>query len=171
MWLGMNSFKMVETPAEVDAMTKEIVDIQIPAEFTGKVGFKFEMFGVGMKMVAYEGNTANSALLIMESKQPGGASAEEQFDQFQIQMEQQGQGEEFDLEDLSESETETKTLTVLGNPVDFKFTKGKSQKDGQELRQVSGVISKDGAALIIMVQMPEESYNEEEIVTMIESIK
>jgi len=172
-YFGMNAVEIVNTPAEVEAMTQEIVKIQIPEGFNGVSGFKFEMFGVGMKMVAYTGPNEGSSILIMESKQPGGGSAEAQMEQFQNQMEQQGQGEggEFQQEGLTDRESETRTLTVGGAPVEFTFAKGKGEQSGVETRQVSGVIEGKEGAVIIMIQIPEADYNEEEIVKMIESIQ
>ncbi len=166
-----DGFKVVETPAEVDALTKEIIQIDIPEQFTGKMGMKLNFIVFSMEMAVYEGVTSDSQLMIIQTTQPGAASPEEQMEEIKRQMEQQGQSGEFDQQELQDAETETKSLTVRGQPVDFQFTTGMGEDGETTIHQISGAFPSGEGLVILMIQMPDEDYNEEEIVKMIESIQ
>ena len=110
--------------------------------------------------------------------------ADQELDQEQTQMQldqqfagikdmyqQQSMGQYYFPEPLTGSESETRELTVQGEPVEFLFTKGHGSMSDQDMRQVEGTYSANGGRVRIIVQMPEEYYNEEEIVKMIESIQ
>jgi len=119
-----DSVQMVETPAEVDAMTQEMVKINIPERFTGEGGFRMEIFGVGMGMVAYKGATEDSTLLMFQSMQPGNKSIEQQRIEIEQQMEAQGHGDELDMGELEGGKTEKRMLTVRGEEYEFVFSSG-----------------------------------------------
>ena len=90
---------------------------------------------------------------------------------------EQGQNQQLDdhmqragRENLRVTKTETREMTIRGKKVDVEFAEATDRQD-VEMRQVSVTFpSADGTAILIL-QVPLDRYNEEQIVKMLESIK
>lgn len=168
-------------PEEVRAVATQIATIDIPAEYEPQaaINMNVEMVGLTMAMAVFADGDEDAGVILMQVKIP-----EQELDQEQTQMQldqqfvgikdmyqQQSMGQYYFPEPLTGSESETRELTVQGEPVEFLFTKGHGSMTDQDMRQVEGTYSANGGRVRIIVQMPEEYYNEEEIVKMIESIQ
>jgi hypothetical protein len=164
-------------PEEVRTVASQIATIDIPAEYEPKaaINMNVEMMGVTMAMAVFADADDDAGVVLMQVKMPEQEQSQMQLDQqfagIKDMYQQQSLGKYYFPEPLTGSESETRELTVQGEPVEFQFTKGHGSMSDQEMRQVEGTYSANGGRVRIIVQMPEEDYNEEEIVKMIESIQ
>lgn len=161
----------VETPEEVRQVSESIVHMEVPERFTPKLGIKFELFGVGMAMARYIDEDSKSVITLMQTSQPGGDAPEHEMERIEESLDQQGLGDQFRKAEIENAEVEPRNLTIRGKEVEFKFVKGQNAETGEELRQIMGTFPGNGGAAILLIQIPAESYNEDEIVQMIESIE
>lgn len=169
-YIGSKAADMVvQAPEKVIALTKEIVEIEIPEEsFSAKMGMNFDMFGVSMKMVAYESSPSGGALMLMEMDVPNSGSPEQQATEMRNAMRQQ-QG--VNQKQLNVGETETKTFTIRGEEIEFQFADAEDPNSKAAFKQITGVFSGKGGTALLLIQVPKESYDEERTVKIIESIK
>jgi len=178
-WSVAKQVELKTTPEAVREIGSKIAGIDIPAEYAPQAGLKMELFGVVMAIATYSNADGDAGVVLMESKfpeQPGQQGQmemqlEQQFQEIENMYQQQSLGKFYSREKLSDTESTSRELTVRGAPVQFQFTKGKGMVSGQEMREVAGSFPSKGGRVKIIVQMPEEDYNEEEVVKMIESIK
>ena len=182
MFFGWSVAKQVElktTPEEVREIGGKIAKIDIPAEYAPQAGLKMELFGVVMAIASYSDTDGDAGVVLMQVKMPeqqgqqeqANLQLDQQFQQIQEMYRSQSLGQHYLPEPLTSSESEPRELTVRGEPVEFQFTKGHGSMSDQEMRQVEGTFSSDGGRIRIIVQMPEEDYNEDDVVKMIESIQ
>jgi len=155
-------------PAVVKKRTAEVIEIDIPDEFTPvmMVGGGFGEFSMKEFIYTHKANP-NSVLVIVESNQPlqPGQSAQQQREAM-IQGVRQGQ--QFSL-DMQEESRETRDFTINGEDVPFEFIKGKAH--GVPTRKVVGVFSSRQGTIMLMLLVAESDYTDEKIVAMIQSIK
>ena len=169
-WFGrqaMKSFKMTQNADEVVAMSKEIADIEIPEDYQPKQGMAFNL-GIDMKMAIFARDVApqqGGGLILMQMNGPGMQNQQQMEQQFENSMEQQGQNKNITIE-----ESETRTFTIDGQEVEFEFIKGKDPDSGKGMRQVMGMFTGRGGMAFLMLFETEESWDEEKVVQMIESI-
>jgi len=81
-------------------------------------------------------------------------------------MKQQNQNQR----ELTITKTEEKEFTINGQKVKFDFSEGTDKSD-KKFHQVQGVFAGNKGPAFFFLQIASESYNEAEIVKMIESIK
>lgn len=62
---------------------------------------------------------------------------------------------------------------IRGEQVEFRFAKGKDPDSGREFREVTATIpgKEPNAVVYFTLQVPEKSYDEDEVLKMIRSIK
>ena len=160
----VSKMQPTQNPGEIAARTKTIVDIEIPATFKPTIAMDVKIpFAFTMKMAVY--NTAQQGMLILMSMDlpTGGPQQEAQMRQ---QMKQQGHGRQ-----LTIKSSETKKFMIRGKEVEFNFAKATEDSTNKPFRQVTSSFNgKIGMTMLIM-QIPEDEYKEEEIIKMIESIK
>ena len=147
-------------PTDIRATLAEIADMDVPASFQPQQGMKMNM-GFSMKMVMFQAGQGGN-LAIVEMAVPGGANEA----QMRQQMQQQNFGQN---QNITIGETETREFDIKGQKSAFQFAKATNQQ-GSQIRQVSGTFPGKGGTAMLVLQVPESSYKEDEVVKMIESI-
>lgn len=153
-----------QDPTVVQATTREITPIEIPAQFapTGSMNFG------GMKMAVYQDAADQGMLMLMEmGRQMAGGDPEQQRDAMLAQMQLQsgmGNNTQFQIE-----ERKTRNYTINGKKAQFVFAKGKGQ-NGRAMRQVFGSFTTATSAAVLMLMTSEEKYDEAAIEAMIASL-
>lgn len=161
----VSTWKPTEDPVKVRAQTAEIVDIQIPDDYQPAFAMNMNMFVMTMQMTAYQG-PGQGMLMIAQMQAPQGADQAQMQQQMNQSLQQQNMGQQ-----LSIKESETKTVSVEGQDVDFLFSTATNANDNSEWRQVTGSFpGKNGTAFIIL-QQPADTFDEDAVVEMLESIK
>ncbi len=155
---------MTDDPVKIEEIREGIADVELPEEFSPQGGLDAEMFGMGMEMAIYEGPDSD-ALLLMQMKGPTGFDAKQMQQSIEQQLDQQGQNRELDIES-----TEERTITIAGAETTIEIAKGKDS-EGKEMRQVTGVFQGRGGAAFVMYFSPEESWDEQRVVQLLESIQ
>ncbi len=165
----------VTTPEGVRELTNEIIQIDVPDQFPPQFGVRLNFFGMGgMKAVIYAddpNDPSGSQLVILELSVPDSGDDQLTKEELGRQLEQQGQAEQFQPKDLQDATIETRMLKVQGKEVEFEFIKGKSPDTGTVMHQVTGSFPNDNGIVVLAVQVPEDEYDEEVILKMIESIR
>lgn len=165
-WYFSRSVSTVMTPAEVNQLTQEMISIDIPEDFSPLMGMKMNIFGIDMKMTMYQPKGDGMLQLMRLSGQAlNDPQAQQQID---MQMRQQGAGSP---NQVAIKNSETKTITVDGNEVEFTFGTGTESKSNAEWKEVTGSVPSDGGVVAIRLQQPASSYNEEQVMQMLESIE
>lgn len=165
-WNIQKNFQATDDPAEIEVIRKEFLDIDIPADYTAKNGFKAGAFGISGKMVMYQGKGVGDSLVLMHGE--GGPMNEKDFKFEMNEQDQQGGPDEPEIEILEEEERE---FTIDGKQVTFKFSKAKDKDSGKEFRRITGAFTSDGGFNTIIFTASEENWDEAAAVKMIESIK
>ncbi|RPI81771.1 MAG: hypothetical protein EHM42_10200 [Planctomycetaceae bacterium] len=152
-------------PVDVRAATDEIVTIDIPDGFEPKQSMRMDM--LGMKMAIYgRPDAPNAVILIMQNRFAFDVNDEQQRKQMFDAMRQQAglpAGQE------GASTSETRDIEIDGQEVPFQFTT--LDQNGQKVRQVMGFVPLKSGMVMIMIMVPEEQYDEDQIVAMLESIR
>ena len=104
-------------------------------------------------------------LMLMQMKFPGNQSDAEIERSFKMQMDQMGQSTEVSVE-----ESETRTFMIDDEEVDFLFVTGVKGQNETKVKQVQGVFPGRNGTIMLMVIEGEETWDEAEVVKMIESI-
>jgi hypothetical protein len=156
--------------AEIRERLGRITQIDIPTDFEPALGMDLGI----MRWVAYEKTPRDGSLFMLfelDRAMLQSATLAEQRREIERMFDQQrgGQNNQFDMQ-INVTERETRTLTVRGEPVEFDFNKGTSS-DGKAMRQVVGAFKTPGGVALLDLIVPEESYNEAAVVTMVESIR
>ena len=144
-------------------VTSDIATIDIPESFE-PIG-SIDIFV--MKGVAYKEKSDKGILMIGEFKTGGDVKA--QSEQMQMQFRQafnngrHGSNEQ----DLIVEKRETREFTVRGSKVPFEFETGKA-KEGEEMLRVTGTFPSKGGAGVLVLMVPTEEFDEDDIATMIE---
>lgn len=155
-------------PAVVKQRTAEVIQIDIPDEFTPimTIGFPFGAFS--MKEFIYQNKAnPNSMLVIVETNQPlqPGQNVQQQRE---AMMQGMRQGQQFSL-DIQEESRETRNFTINGEDVPFEFIKGKAQ--GVPARKIVGVFSSRQGTIMLMLIVAESESSDEKIDNMLKSIR
>ena len=165
LWIwSTGTFEVVQTPDAAIETTREIVSIDIPETFKPKQSMKMGLFGVGFEMALYETEDGAGGLVIGEMKGVPAGNAQPEMQMRQALQQRDGQGE------LKVNRSETRELEVRGQSVRFEFAEAVDDA-GNEFRLVSGAFATEDGQGFLLVQMPAESYDEEAVVEMIESIE
>ncbi len=162
-----SSQKPVEDPAEIRAMTDEIIGIEIPDQYQPMVGMDIDVFVVQMTMLMYQ-DGANGNLMICDVQAPSQGEADQELQEQQLrqQLSQQNVGAELTILNSEEREIDANGETLL-----FTFSEAEDQ-NGTAYRQVSGTIpSRTGGFGFLILQATEAGYDEEAVVKMLESIR
>jgi hypothetical protein len=156
-------------PAVIKRRTQEVVQIDIPSEFTPTMMMGGQFEGKGMIEFIYQ-NPANqgSMLLIMEQNLPSppGQTPKQRRDAMLHGMKQ---GQQFGGMNIQEESTETRDFTINGEDVPFEFAKG--TVNGVQSRKIVGVFPGKKGDILLMLILAEKDYDDEKIVNMIKSIR
>jgi hypothetical protein len=166
-WFGSSIGKsFTQDQAQIETIQEGMISsIDLPEEYAPRMGmdFKIPFTDQGMQMVIFGPSAtpdpAGGMLLVMQMQIHA--------DQAELQQALQQSGQQ---QDITVETAETKTLSVDGEDVDFRFVKGKSQQ-GADVRQVSGALQGAHGTLFIQWTMPEDQWNEEQVIQTLESIK
>lgn len=148
-------------PVAIRATLAEIADMDVPDQFKPTGGMRVNI-GVSMKMAIFQGEGGGGSLIVMEMNAPGGASEE----QMRQQMQQQNAGQN---KNLQIGETDVREFEIKGQTSTFQFAKA-TDEQGNNYRQVSGTFPGKGGTALLVLQVPESAFDEEQVVKMIESI-
>ena len=177
-WLG-NQFanSVTEDPAEIAKIQEEITAIEIPEGLPPGFGMSFNLGVMNMQMAGYgadapedieggaeEGEIDAEVLLLMQM-QVQGQSDDDMRREFQQQAQQHGG------EDVQLTEMDTRTFTINGVECDFTFAKGVAEESEEPIRQVSGVFPGRNGTAFLFYMVPEEQWDEERTVDIIQSLK
>ena len=169
-WL-MKSTQATMDPQEVIAITKEIVEIEIPDVFQPNMGFDVNIFGAFKEKIAWYESKSGEGLLILMSLEIAAAGdqavEEAQMQQQLQQLQQQRQGDP----NLRIKKSESREFEVRGEKVDFNFAETENMDNGDPWRQVTGTFAGKAGTVMLMLKIEEEAYDEDVVIKMIESIK
>ncbi|MGE3316759.1 MAG: hypothetical protein AB7O26_16700 [Planctomycetaceae bacterium] len=154
------------TPAAINAVRDEIVTITLPPELEPESAIKMDNFIMSFKTAHYESKDDKSSFSIDEINAKMGDAPPDQDVQLRDAMEKQGQ-----RRPIKADESSVKKLKVKGADVDFTFSKGVDSATGKKKRQVTGSFPGKGGKASLTYQADEESYKEDDVIKMIESIQ
>lgn len=173
-WWIRSNFDMQTSsdPLVVRKSQGDILDLQVPARFEPRQSMKMKFVVANMEMAMFEAGAAESSQLVFMKmtfiEEMNQQQAEAQFNQ-QIPNHKQ----------LDESKSETRKYTVDGKEISVTFSHGilkqgdnaPAGQAGKEWYAVSSMMPVKGGMVMFHQMGPEEEFNEEEIETMINSIR
>ncbi len=165
---------MSDDPQVVAAVSKDIVDMEIPATFQPRASFKMDFpFVPKVSFAIYAAQGERGMLMLMNYVDPNakpGEFGEAEEKQLQQQMQQQpGHA----ARNLDVGESKTRSFNIRGQKVAVKFVKGVDPQTKAKFRQVSTTFKgkQENSIVILQLQLAEELYKEDEIDKMLKSIK
>jgi len=167
--------KMIsDDPETVVATTQKIAQIDIPDDLEPafSADIKLPVVGSVASCVAYEDkdNQSGDLVLIALGESLGAGNQAEFQRQIQQSLEEAGMGQQ-DEEDLEIDQSYEKEITVRGQPVTFRFVKGKSKDSEAERIMVTGVFAGRSGPTTFLFGGDAKKYDDNTIVKMIESIE
>jgi hypothetical protein len=156
---------MTTSPEEISAIRDEMISgIDLPEGFEPRMGVNLPLGGLSLQMAVYSTSDVpdqgGTVLMLMHSTLP--ISDED----LRRQMDQQAGNQELTIESR-----ETRAVEVDGETINFEFSKGKMKKDGSEMRQVSGLIPGRKGSVLLLMFVPEENWDEEQVLEILKSIR
>jgi hypothetical protein len=158
-----------EDPVVIRQRTQDMVQIDIPDSFEPEGAFDF----IILRMVMYRSSN-QSALMLMEMNISMAGTPQEQRDEMLRGMRQQQQKQNAPggaNAQVNKLESTTKEIEIDGKPVEFEFIKGTQQGQNRTVRQVLGVLEGKRGAVMLMLIVPEEDYDEDAVIKMLKSIR
>jgi hypothetical protein len=156
-------------PNEIRQQTKEMVDIEIPDNYTPIQGMNMVAFQMVMYQTDQSPDGSPGMLMLMGMSMPG-ANAEEQEQQLRQSMQQQRGNQNFKAR-----KTETREIEIKGEKVPFEFSEGTSaEQAGQDktIHMVSGVFrGNENRPVMLQLTLPDDQYDEDAVMEMLQSIK
>ncbi|QDU82838.1 hypothetical protein Pla110_46010 [Polystyrenella longa] len=168
-YFASNMMSFSDKPADAIATTNEITTISIPQEqFPPKGSMKMDFFGFySMKMAIYSDENGKGAnTLFLMNMQIANLSADEMETSMKDSMGQQGQGNNLQIDS-----SEVRQIDINGQNHDFTFSEATDKDDGGKFRQIQGTFPAKQGTAFLMMQIPEEDYNEEAVMQMLDSIE
>ncbi|MEZ5940401.1 MAG: hypothetical protein R3C18_03345 [Planctomycetaceae bacterium] len=167
-YLGSRMVNVTEDPDKIAALREEIVGIDIPDTLPPAMGVEMNVMVFKMKMAGFGDQQGEFLMLMgMDIKDADPEQMEQQMKmQANQQMNQQNK-------DVVITQSETRTLMVDGQERDFVFAQGTMNQSGTEteIRQVTGSFqARNGVGMVIYI-VPEEDWDEEQTIKMLESIR
>jgi hypothetical protein len=168
-----------EDPQEIAAVTKSIVEIDVPAPLAPVFSMDFTIPIVNQKfmtmaMFAHQRDGSapkekepDSLLVLFQMTENIGDRGAMKA-QFEAQMQESGrkEWEEVQLENEEIIEHE-----VNGSPAQFTFGKGKRDRDDREVWQASGAFDGKGGPAMLFMQLDAEDFTEEQARGVIDSMR
>jgi hypothetical protein len=151
-------------PATIREVSASITEIQVQERFPPV--FSLSMFG--MKMVAYGGNNQDAGSFLMMMEFPSGVQSdpEQMKQQMDQNRRQQAGGSQIHIEETAE-----KTYTIRGKESKVAISKGSTQ-EGKKIVQVTAPFqSKQGNMAMLMLMVPEQQWDEDELAALLESMR
>lgn len=164
-WFGYQIQRGVSPdPQEIARIRNEIVrEIKLPEEFKPRLGMDLPFFGVKASLYIADRQGGGGEVLILLRVPPGVDPREVRF---QVEQAMDQDRQHFDMHP-----PETKRVRIEGGEVEFQFARGKNLRSGAEVREVLGVLAGPEGPIMILMVVDEESWDEERVVQILESIK
>jgi hypothetical protein len=160
-----------KAPERADAILKKIAKIDIPAGWVPVDGVDR-----GQVRRAIFGRKSAEGFLLQLSKidftmaPPGiDRNASSSMPMQMLELENSIPGQSPFTPD-PEGPVATHTVTVLGEPTPFKFAKGRIPENQEPAWKVSGTFTTETGLVALLYIVPEDDYDEEAVIRMIESI-
>ncbi|MBS0205182.1 MAG: hypothetical protein JSS49_19945 [Planctomycetes bacterium] len=151
--------KVATNPAEVTAISKEILEMDIPKEFRPESAISMNNFAMTMKMATYKYNAGNLTIGTFRMK----VGDQRQKPDFQQSTNQ--------AMNLQMGNTVVHELTVRGEKVPFRFSEAVDTDSKKDYHVVEGELTSAGTTTFLKLVLEEGDFNENEVVKMIESIR
>jgi hypothetical protein len=166
-WIGWGFVpKIAATPAEVKALGEQAMKIDIPPEFTADTGFSMDNWLLTMQMANYKHKDGGSVLLI-GSLQIKFGDVKDQKDLFKKQTNKHSE----DAFKLDVKSTVEKEFTIRGTPTKFLFSEAVKAGNAEKMRVVSSEFTSPSGITMFHLVLKEETYDEEAVIKLIESIR
>lgn len=161
-----------QDPQVVRRVTAEIAEIDIPEKLRPLVSMNMKVPFTGQRMmtiVAYGDKESDSALALAAFAE---AMAGQDRQQFELQLRQMLDQEGLDKQKaVVPQEVEEKEISVRGQPQKFTFIRGKDAETGKPRLEVKGTFEGKEGASFFQFSGDAETYDEQQIVKVIESIR
>jgi hypothetical protein len=157
-------------PEAMRAIAAKIVEIDIPADFEP---ISANESSYGLEATFGRRNTDGAFLKLRRmfpSTMPRGADPRSAGEMVLHVADRGDELTDTTLTGMPEPES-TRELTVLGNLEKFKFFRGKRSSGEKTVRKVAGSFMIPAGLIVLIYTIPEEEYDEEAVVRMIESIR
>ena len=158
-------------PAGAPAILRKIMGIELPADFEPIDG---EESPQGCR-VKFASKVADGAALklakIDASMAPPGSDSRSREPMMMRMTDMGDRRTNTAIATETESSESTRELTILGTSVTFRFVKGKSATSQRILRKVTGSFISGKGFVALIYTIPDENYDEDAVVRMIESIR
>ncbi|GAB4158789.1 MAG: hypothetical protein Tsb009_36030 [Planctomycetaceae bacterium] len=159
---------MSDDPVVAAKVAQEIVTMEIPKGLEPRQSMVMDIPLIPkVKMVVYQGKTAETSLMLMEVDVPPDQLQQNQSQDIQQKFEKQGN----QTERLKEKKVTFKDIEIRGQKVRFQFTTGTAEKTGAKTHQISGTFPGNKSTVILFMQYPDKAYTDEDIMKMLKSIK
>ncbi|MDB5343291.1 MAG: hypothetical protein JWP89_1668 [Schlesneria sp.] len=155
--------KIATQPAEVAAISKEILDLDIPEGFVPENAISMNNFMMTMRMATYRHPDGKGDLMLGNFQVKVGKPDQSQKPDFS--------GSDNKSKKLTIGETEIKEFPVRGKQVPFRFSDAVDEESNEKYRVVEAEFGDAGVTTFLKLSVPEDSYDEEAVVKMIESIR
>jgi hypothetical protein len=160
-----------KSPAAVQAIARKIVEIDIPTDFEPIDG---DELPPGRKAV-FGRKVADGALLKLRcidlSMAPPRSDPRSQKPRLLRIADMGDDRTNTAFAEGTETTESTRELTVVGNPVVFRFLKGNLLASQKPVRKVVGAFTAGKSLVALIYTIPEEEYNEDAVVRLIASIR
>ncbi len=160
--------KVSDDPQVIESVRSRIADMDTPDDF--RPLYSFEMTEEGStplpRWVVYECEKEGGLLVLGDFGQIG-IDAQKVLEAIHGRIEQHAERHnEIDVTDV-----ETRELMVRGEPAKFEFARGTLKKDGKQYRRLFGSFEGKNGRAVLLLYLPEEAYDESQVVQLIESIR
>ncbi len=153
---------ITQNPQQVQAIQRQIVDIQVPEGYQPQMGMDMSVGPVTMKMAVF----VSEGGMLMLMQMPEQSSEEEMRQKMEESLQQQGKNQQINVDSRK-----TRTVVVDGQEVEFDFIEGTHADSGGKVRQVIGQFPGRGGTVMLMLVVPEDQWDEDEVMEMLQSIK
>lgn len=167
-------FQFTQNPDEVKEKSAAIAKMTIPDQFHPTLAMKLDLAGFKMAIAGYETTGKTGGLMLMEvpgTLEQAEAGLSQQMDQVRAQQRQQGGNNA--VRELKVTEQHEEKVTIRGREVTARFAKGTAEGSETVYQQLTVAFpgKTAGASDVLIVQLPEDDWDEDEIETMLKSIE
>lgn len=158
--------QFTNNPEEIRTWTDEIIAIDIPDDYVPNSGAKFGMGQfMAFTVLTYFGPEEARLFLVELSGQA--ASDPQNHPQLEQSLRDGVAGQ---AKVIQEESSEIHEVDINGETVDFKLVTGPESATGEEWTELSGVVPTERGMVLVLIQAPVESFNEEEALSVVQSI-
>ncbi len=156
--------ELEENPALVKQNLARMLEIDLPEGYEAKKSFRMNLFSLISMDGVYIENPDSGVILLMEFS---GSLAEnkELQDSFKKELGGSDSSEELNIE-----EKKTREVKIGGKAVPFVFIKGTEKETNRAVRQVQAILPGRKGPILFVMNIGEDSWDEEQVLKMLESI-